>query len=109
MFCTGEFCGVLRCTLCHYKIYADNSLNLSYSLFIGVCQLKDPNCGPLDAKFFKYNAPAAMFPSFYNRREVCARHKVVPGHYCVIPSTFEPGLEGDFLLRVFTEKPVISR
>jgi len=41
-------------------------------------------------------------------REITGRHKLEPGAYCIVPSTFEPGEEGDFLLRVYTEKPVSS-
>ena len=60
--------------------------------------------GPLDMKFFKYNASVAKSPTFINMREVCGRHKLPPGTYCIVPSTFEPHIEGDFLIRIFSEK-----
>ncbi|KAL4237591.1 hypothetical protein ACF0H5_002305 [Mactra antiquata] len=60
--------------------------------------------GPLDTRFFKYNASVAKSPSFINMREVCGRHKLSPGTYVIIPSTFEPNQSGEFLLRIFTEK-----
>jgi len=73
-----------------------------------VLQLKDLNCGPLDMNFFKYNASVAKSPAFINMREVCGRHKLPPGTYCIVPSTFEPLHEGDFLLRIYAEKAVTS-
>ena len=69
-------------------------------------QIKDPNSGPLDLRFFKYNASSAKSAAFINLRENCGRHKLPPGTYCIIPSTFEPNQEGEFLLRLFTEKKV---
>ena len=72
-------------------------------------QLKDPNCGPLDLNFFKYNAAVGKSAQFINMREVTGRHRLPPGTYCIVPSTFEPNEEGDFLLRVYTEKPISSR
>jgi calpain len=72
-------------------------------------QLKDPNCGPLSVDYFKYNASVAKSPSFINMREICGRHKLQPGSYCIVPSTFEPGQEGDFLLRMYCETAVQSK
>ena len=54
--------------------------------------------------YFRYNASCARSKSFINLREVVGRFKLEPGSYIVIPSTFEPDQEGDFLLRVFSEK-----
>jgi len=72
-------------------------------------QLKDPNCGPLEQAFFRKNKAVAKCPQFVDMREVTGRHKLDPGAYCIVPSTFEPGQEGDFLLRVYTEKPISSK
>ncbi|RWS11444.1 calpain-B-like isoform X4 [Dinothrombium tinctorium] len=59
----------------------------------------------LTTEYFKYNASVARSPNFINLREVCARFKLPPGNYCIIPSTFDPNEEGEFLLRIFMEKP----
>ncbi|XP_075987932.1 calpain-A-like isoform X3 [Anticarsia gemmatalis] len=77
-------------------------------LTIGFAVYRLPDYGhvpkPLDVNFFKYNASAARSASFINLREVSARLKLDPGSYVIIPSTFEPEEEGEFLLRVFSEK-----
>ncbi|XP_046337551.1 calpain-B-like isoform X1 [Haliotis rufescens] len=75
-------------------------LQIGYIIY----QLKNNHQGPLDKNFFLYNASVAKSPPFINRRETCGRHKLLPGNYVIIPSTFNPNQEGDFLLRIFTEK-----
>ncbi|XP_021708586.1 calpain-A isoform X4 [Aedes aegypti] len=58
---------------------------------------------PLKMNFFKYNASVARSPAFINLREVSCRFKLPPGEYLIVPSTFEPNEEGEFLIRVFSE------
>ncbi|XP_076636456.1 calpain-A-like isoform X4 [Colletes latitarsis] len=58
---------------------------------------------PLDINFFKYNASVGSSPVFINLREVTCRFKLPPGVYCIVPSTFDPNEEGEFLLRIFSE------
>ncbi|KAE9522347.1 hypothetical protein AGLY_017259 [Aphis glycines] len=70
-----------------------------------VYQLINPDSlpKPLDTNFFKYNASTARSPTFINLREISSRFSLPPGTYCIVPSTFDPNEQGEFLLRVFSE------
>lgn len=67
-------------------------------------QLPHTECGLLDKAFFRTNRKVAMSPAFINMREVCGRHRLSPGTYAIVPSTFEANQEADFLLRIFSER-----
>lgn len=41
--------------------------------------------------------------AYINSREVTHRFRVPPGHYLIIPSTYEAGHSCEFMIRVFTE------
>ncbi len=41
---------------------------------------------------------------FTNRRSVFDRFTLNAGRYVIVPSTFDPGQEREFLLRVFSER-----
>ena len=69
-------------------------------------RLEDPDSTqlPLQQDFFRYNRSCARSKSFINSRELSARFKLTPGTYIIIPSTFNPDMEGDYILRIFSEK-----
>uniref|UniRef100_A0A8C5BPD4 Calpain-2 catalytic subunit n=1 Tax=Gadus morhua TaxID=8049 RepID=A0A8C5BPD4_GADMO len=58
----------------------------------------------LNKNFFLRHAAAARSETFVNLREVCTRFLMPPGEYLILPSTFEPNQNGDFCVRVFSEK-----
>ena len=58
----------------------------------------------LGEEFFKYTLSTARSKSFINMREVTARLKLPPATYVIVPSTYDPGFEGLFVVRTFTEK-----
>ncbi|XP_023684021.1 calpain-2 catalytic subunit-like [Paramormyrops kingsleyae] len=58
----------------------------------------------LDRNFFLTHAQKARSETFVNTREVTTRFHLPVGEYLIIPSTFEPHLNGDFCVRVFSEQ-----
>ncbi|KAM9792270.1 calpain-2 catalytic subunit-like [Neosynchiropus ocellatus] len=58
----------------------------------------------LDKNFFLTHAQTARSETFINLREVSTRFKLPAGEYLIVPSTFEPHQNGDFCIRVFSEK-----
>uniref|UniRef100_A0A8B9JWA3 Calpain-2 catalytic subunit-like n=1 Tax=Astyanax mexicanus TaxID=7994 RepID=A0A8B9JWA3_ASTMX len=58
----------------------------------------------LSKEYFLTHAQKARSETFINLREVSTRFKLPPGEYLIVPSTFEPHKNGDFCVRVFSEK-----
>uniref|UniRef100_A0A8B9BUK3 Calpain-3 n=1 Tax=Anser brachyrhynchus TaxID=132585 RepID=A0A8B9BUK3_9AVES len=53
----------------------------------------------LQKDFFLYNASKARSKTYINMREISERFRLPPSEYVVIPSTYEPHQEGEFILR----------
>uniref|UniRef100_A0ACB8G4C2 Calpain-3 n=1 Tax=Sphaerodactylus townsendi TaxID=933632 RepID=A0ACB8G4C2_9SAUR len=58
----------------------------------------------LQKDFFLYNASKVKCKTYINMREIAERFRLPPNEYVIIPSTFDPHQEGEFILRVFSEK-----
>ncbi|XP_062864072.1 calpain-3 [Trichomycterus rosablanca] len=58
----------------------------------------------MQKEFFLLNTSKARSKAYINLREVTQRFRLSPGEYVIVPSTYEPHQEGEFILRVFSEK-----
>ncbi|AWP05064.1 Putative calpain-like protein [Scophthalmus maximus] len=79
-----------------------------HTMGFAIYEVPDEFCGQrnvhLNRNFFLRHASAARSETFVNLREVCSRFCLPPGEYLLVPSTFEPQKNGDFCVRVFSEK-----
>lgn len=70
----------------------------------------DDSTEELSAPFFSYrrndgsHKAVAKTPTWQDGRETNVRVRLSQGKYCVIPCTFEPSYEGDFILRIHIER-----
>ncbi|XP_069773344.1 calpain-3 [Narcine bancroftii] len=62
----------------------------------------------LPKDFFLYQPSKCKTQSYINLREISQRFRLPPGEYVIVPSTFQPHQEGEFVLRVFSEKQSMS-
>jgi len=58
----------------------------------------------IDVDYVSRHQPMGKTDQYINLREVSKRFQFPPGNYCVVPTTFSKGDEGEFLVRTFVEK-----
>ncbi|XP_076024108.1 calpain-3b isoform X2 [Genypterus blacodes] len=78
-----------------------------FTIGFSIYQVPEELCGEnqhLQKDFFLYTASKAKCKTYINLREVTERFRLPPGEYVIIPTTFQPHQEGEFILRVFSEK-----
>ncbi|XP_043367650.1 calpain-8-like [Dermochelys coriacea] len=86
------------------KKMGEGLLSIGYSLYQVPKELKNHTDVHLSRDFFTTHQPAARSDTYVNLREVSSRLKLPQGEYLIVPSTFEPFKDGEFCLRVFSEK-----
>ncbi|MFH4982975.1 hypothetical protein AB6A40_009684 [Gnathostoma spinigerum] len=78
------------------------------NLAIGFAVYRVPEIQRLDRSFFASTKSVARSAAFINLREVTGRFRLEPGSYVIVPSTFDCGEEGEFMLRIFTNGSIDS-
>ncbi|XP_065598270.1 calpain-8-like isoform X2 [Cyrtonyx montezumae] len=103
--CCTILVGLMQKNRRRQKRMGEGLLSIGYSLY----QLENNKDIHLNRAFFTRNQPVARSETYINLREVSSRIKLPKGEYLIVPSTFEPYKNGEFCLRVFSEKKVKTR
>uniref|UniRef100_A0A8C9ZSK7 Calpain-3 n=1 Tax=Sander lucioperca TaxID=283035 RepID=A0A8C9ZSK7_SANLU len=92
-----------------FAIYEVSVRTVSIQHFLPFSRCDSPfqmhgNKQHMQKDFFLLTSSKARCKSYINLREVTQRFRLSPGEYVIVPSTYEPHQEGEFILRVFSEK-----
>ncbi|XP_076028219.1 calpain-1 catalytic subunit-like [Genypterus blacodes] len=92
-----------------FRRHGDDMHTIGFAIYEIPEELRGVQSVHMKKDFFLRRSSCARSQSFINLREVSSRLRLPPGEYLIVPSTFEPGKEADFVLRVFTEKQSETR
>nr|XP_045365436.1 calpain-8 isoform X2 [Camelus bactrianus] len=98
--CCTVLLGLMQKNRRRQKRMGQGMLSIGYAVY----KREGPAAAQLGRDFFQGRQPSARSATYVNLREVSARVRLPPGPYVVVPATFEPFKDGDFCLRVFSEK-----
>ncbi|KAM5300862.1 calpain-8 isoform 2-T2 [Glossophaga mutica] len=102
--CCTVLLGLMQKNRRRQKRMRQGMLSIGYAVYKVPQELERHTDVHLGQHFFLGHQPSAQSSTYVNLREVSARARLPPGEYLVVPSTFEPFQDGDFCLRVFSEK-----
>ncbi|XP_010851140.1 PREDICTED: calpain-8 [Bison bison bison] len=102
--CCTVLLGLMQKNRRRQKRMGQGMLSIGYAVYKIPKELESHTDAHLGRDFFLGRPPAARSSTYVNLREVSARVQLPPGEYVVVPATFEPFQDGDFCLRVFSEK-----
>ncbi|XP_028902835.2 calpain-8 isoform X2 [Ornithorhynchus anatinus] len=102
--CCTVLLGLMQKNRRRQKRKGQGLLRIGYSIY----QLENHSDRHLGQDFFLGRRPSASSDSYVNLREVSGRVQLPQGEYLVVPSTLEPFKDGEFCLRVFSEKKAKS-
>ncbi|XP_071995843.1 calpain-8-like [Engystomops pustulosus] len=88
------------------KTGGTNFQNIGFTIYEAPKEM--PHHFHLGHEFFMRYKQVATSNPFEPLRDVFGRFQLPIGNYVIVPSTFEPFKEGEFLLRVYTEKKAKS-
>lgn len=90
-----------------FTVAKDVWLDIGFAVY----EVEDPDSCPvpLTAKYLADHRVVFDTDQCEQTQEVTRRLRLLPGTFCVIPYTYETDVEGDFLLRIYTEKKSFCR
>ncbi|KAM4770856.1 calpain-8-like [Rhinophrynus dorsalis] len=106
--CCTVIVGLMQKNRRRQRRLGEDLLSIGFSLYQMPKELHDHTDVHLGRDFFQRNVAVARSDTYINLRESCKRLQLPVGDYLIVPSTFEPFKNGDFCLRVFSEKETKS-
>uniref|UniRef100_A0A0A6YVU9 Calpain 8 n=1 Tax=Mus musculus TaxID=10090 RepID=A0A0A6YVU9_MOUSE len=102
--CCTVLLGLMQKNRRRQRRIGQGMLSIGYAVYQIPKELENHTDEHLGRDFFQGRQPSTCSSTYMNLREVSSRVQLPPGQYLVVPSTFEPFKDGDFCLRVFSEK-----
>ncbi|XP_023369694.1 calpain-8 isoform X1 [Otolemur garnettii] len=102
--CCTVLLGLMQKNRRRQKRLGQGMLSIGYAVYQVPQELQRHTEEHLGRDFFLGRQSSAGSSTYVNLREVSGRARLPPGEYLVVPSTFEPFRDGEFCLRVFSEK-----
>ncbi|KAJ7341037.1 hypothetical protein JRQ81_004703 [Phrynocephalus forsythii] len=102
--CCTVLVGLMQKNRRRERRMGEGLLSIGYSMYQVPKELESQTDVHLGRDFFSANRPVARSDTYVNLRGISGRFHLPQGEYLIVPSTFEPFKDGEFCLRVFSEK-----